>query len=272
MSINQPSSFFVDNLMVNIYPTRQLLGQAAAKAVATKILSLLAVQKTVRMIFAAAPSQNEFLEELCRMEGIDWSRVVAFHMDDYLGLPDEAGQRFSSYLKEHLFNRVHPGQVNYLVGPNSILIKSTSPDSISKEIAKVCDKYSQMLKEQPTDIVCMGIGENGHVAFNDPPVADFNDLQLVKLVKLEEICRLQQVHDGCFAKLEEVPTHALTLTIPALMAAHSIYCMVPGPTKREAVKRALEGAITTECPATILRKQTNATLYLDSASATGLHF
>jgi glucosamine-6-phosphate deaminase len=260
----------VDRLAVEIYQNRQIMGSIAAESVAKTLIDLQTKQKTIRMIFAAAPSQNEFLTTLSTIKGIDWSRVVAFHMDDYIGLPDDAPQRFSSFLKEHLFNLVHPGQVNYLVGPNSILTKSTSPDLISKEIAKGCDNYSQLLKEQPIDIVCMGIGENGHIAFNDPPVADFNDSQLVKLVELEEICRLQQVHDGCFAKLDEVPTHALTLTVPALMAAHWIYCVVPGPTKREAVKRTLEGTVSTECPASILRLHPHTELYLDWESAAGL--
>jgi glucosamine-6-phosphate deaminase len=260
----------VDHLMVEVYQTRKAMGEAAGVVVVERIKKLLAVQKTVRMIFAAAPSQNEFLATLSTAEGIDWSRVVALHLDDYLGLPDGAPQRFSSYLKEHLFNLVHPGQIHYLVRPNSILTKNTVPDIISKDIAEACENYSRLLKEQPIDIVCMGIGENGHVAFNDPPVADFNDPQLVKLVELEDRCRKQQVNDGCFTRLAEVPTHALTLTVPALMMAREIYCMVPGPTKRDAVKRTLEGTISTECPATILRRQEHAKLYLDLDSAAGL--
>lgn len=267
MNKNQVRNFKVDQLSVEIYQNRKLMGAAAAKAVAGTIIELQSKQRTVRMIFAAAPSQNEFLAELCATPGIDWSRVTAFHMDDYLGLSEDAPQRFSSYLKEHLFNRVRPGEVHYLIGPDSPLTKKSEPDSLKKEIEDTCKKYSLLLREQPIDIVCMGIGENGHIAFNDPPVADFHDPNLVKLVKLDERCRNQQVHDGCFPVIDEVPSYALTLTVPALMTAKWVYCMVPGPTKKEAVQKTLQDSISTQCPATILRRHKAAVLYLDLDSA-----
>jgi glucosamine-6-phosphate deaminase len=263
-------TFNVDKLTVEIHPARQSMGAAAAAAVAAKMRELLRTQTGIRMIFAAAPSQNEFLDALCRADGIDWSRVAAFHMDDYLGLPDAAGQRFSSYLKEHLFSKVRPGRVHYLIAPGSSLAKKVSPQSLSGAVDAACEEYSRLLREAPIDIICMGIGENGHIAFNDPPVADFNDPKWVKLVELEESCRMQQVHDGCFAGLDEVPTHALTLTVPVFTQAKWLYCMVPGPTKREAVRRCLCEEISTRCPATILRRHDHVRLYLDRDSAAGL--
>jgi glucosamine-6-phosphate deaminase len=264
-------TFNVDKLSVEIHSTRQAMGAAAGTAVAEKMRELLKTQNAIRMIFAAAPSQNEFLDSLCQANEIDWSRVVAFHMDDYIGLPDNAEQRFSSYLKEHIFNKVHPGQVHYLIGPNSPLTRKAPLETLMEAVTATCKSYSQLLCNQPIDIICMGIGENGHIAFNDPPGADFNDPELVKLVALEERCRLQQVHDGCFTNLDNVPTHALTLTIPNFIAAKWLYCMVPGATKHEAVGRSLNGEISPECPATILRNHNQARLYLDFDAAADLH-
>ncbi len=257
----------IDQLTLKIYPTRASMGAAAGNAVAGKMRELLKNQASVRMIFAAAPSQNEFLDTLCQAPDIDWSRVTAFHMDDYPGLPDSAPQRFSSYLKEHIFDRVHPGQVHYLINPGSPLGQKVPVTKIAEAIEQSCENYAKLLCEQPIDIVCMGIGENGHIAFNDPPVADFNDTRWVKWVELDQTCREQQVHDGCFPTLADVPTHALTLTIPALISAKWIYCMVPGSTKSKAVYGTVTEEIAPACPATILRRHEHAQLYLDSDSA-----
>jgi len=247
----------VDQLNVRVYDTRQAMGLAAAEDAARRMRSLLASQRRVRMIFAAAPSQNEFLASLGATEGLDWDRVEAFHMDDYVGLPEGAAQRFGTFLREHLFDRVKPGRVE--------LIRAEATD-----VEGECDRYEALLRESPIDIVCAGIGENGHMAFNDPPVADFADARWVKQVTLDEICRMQQVHDGAFATLAEVPRVALTLTIPALMAGQHIFCIVPGPTKIAAVRSTLRDAISTACPATIMRRHPQAILYLDRDSAAGL--
>jgi glucosamine-6-phosphate deaminase len=242
----------VDQLKVEVYADRRALGGAAGRRTAAKMKELLAVKPTIRMIFAAAPSQNELLETLVRSEGIDWSRVTAFHMDEYIGLPADAPQRFSRFLSERLFDLVKPGQVH--------LIDSSA--SIEEE----CNRYGRLISEAPIDIVCLGIGENGHIAFNDPPVADFNDPNVIKAVELDDACRQQQVNDGCFAAFGDVPTHALTLTIPTLMSGAHLFCAVPGPTKRAAVRRTLNGPISTECPATILRTHADCTLYVDTDS------
>ena len=246
--------FTVDRLQVRVYPDRESMGASVAADVAFTLKSLLDRQAQARVVFAAAPSQNEFLAALSRQPGIDWKRVVAFHMDEYVGLEPGSPQLFREYLRTHLFDCVQPGAV-HLIG-------------LSGDAHEEASRYARLIEEAPIDVVCLGIGENGHIAFNDPAVADFNDPLTAKVVELDEECRLQQVHDGCFATLEEVPRFAITLTIPALMSGRSLFCTVPGPTKRKAVARALRGPITPECPASILRTHPDCTLYLDAASAT----
>ena len=198
-------AFRCDRLQVRIYADRAAMGAAAAADAAALLKQLLSAQDTVRVIFAAAPSQNEFLDGLCRAEGIDWSRVTAFHMDEYVGLDEAAPQRFGNFLRRAIFDRLPFGQVHYLNG--------------NAPIDEECARYTALLRQAPVDMVFMGIGENGHIAFNDPPVADFADPVSVKAVELDGICRQQQVNDGCFAALEQVPTHALTLTVPMLLSA-----------------------------------------------------
>jgi len=240
----------VENLDVLRFTSRQAMGEAAGEAVAGWLRTRLAFQPQVRMIFAAAPSQSEFLATLTQAEGIDWSRVTVFHMDEYIGLEAKAPQRFSRFLCDALFDRVKPGNVHLIEGQG--------------DTQEICRHYTQLLAEAPIDAVCLGIGENGHLAFNDPPVADFNDPAIIKPVELDEICRQQQVNDGCFARLEDVPSRALTLTIPALMQAARLFCIVPGATKRQAVASTLYDPITVACPATILRQHADCTLYTDA--------
>ena len=209
------------------------------------------------MIFAAAPSQNEVLANLANDKEIPWGRVNAFHMDEYIGLDKDAPQGFGNFLCEHIFGIAPFKSVNY--------IRIDAPDADEE-----CRRYSELLQKNPMDIVVLGIGENGHIAFNDPPFADFNDDKLVKTVKLDEVCRNQQVNDGCFAKIDDVPTHALTLTVPALMSGKELYCIVPAKTKAKAVYETINGEVTDRCPASVLRTHKNATLYLDPDSASML--
>ena len=243
----------VDNLSVKIMDSRGEMGKAAAKDIHDTIIKLLAEKETINMIFAAAPSQNEALSSLVRYDDIEWPRINAFHMDEYIGLPDERAS-FGKYLRDHIFWLVNFRSVNYI-------------DYRAADPAAECERYSKLLAENPTDIVVMGIGENGHIAFNDPWVADFRDPAKVKTVKLDEICRNQQVNDGCFPDLESVPKEAVTLTCSTLAAASYQFCVVPAKTKAKAVKRTLEGEINEDCPATILRTLKAATLYLDQDSS-----
>jgi glucosamine-6-phosphate deaminase len=243
----------VEALEVRIYRNRQQLGAAAGQEVGAKIRVLLGQQAQLRMVFAAAPSQNEFLQTLSQEREIDWSRVSVFHMDEYLGLAPDAPQRFGRFLSDRLFTRVKPAQV-YLMD---------SANTVEAEIRR----YSALLAAAPIDIVCLCIGENGHLAFNDPGVANFRDPQLVKVVALDDTSHQQQVNDGCFARIQDVPAHALTLTIPALLAGKFLLCMVPGSTKRAAVHRALRGPISIACPASILRLHPGCILFLDRDSS-----
>lgn len=247
------SKFSVEKLKVNIFQDSAAMGVAAADAVERTINKLLEQKSEVRIIFAAAASQLEFLDSLVK-RNIDWSKVVGFHMDEYIGLDSQAPQLFGNFLREHIFDKVNFKKVHFLEAYNG-------------DPAKECERYSSLLTEKPIDIVCMGIGENGHLAFNDPHVADFNDPYLVKVVEMDEASRQQQVNDGAFKAFEEVPTTALTLTIPALLSAEYKFVIVPGELKANAVNRTLNGEITTECPASILRHTQDAELFLDGDSS-----
>lgn len=247
-------SFQRDLLTVNIFETRADMGQAAAKDIKACMLSLLDTRETINMIFAAAPSQNEVLAALVADTDIPWNRVNAFHMDEYVGLSPDAPQGFGHFLKAHIFGLVPFRSIHY------INISATDAET-------ECARYSALLQQYPTDIVVMGIGENGHIAFNDPPVADFNDPLAVKPVTLDDVCRNQQVHDGCFSHIDDVPQRAMTLTVPTLFAGKHLFCIVPAKTKAPAVYATLYGEISEKCPATILRRHQSASLYLDGDSS-----
>jgi glucosamine-6-phosphate deaminase len=241
-------------LDVRVYDTRLEMGAAAAELVSKKLQLLLDEQEFVNVIFAAAPSQNEFLQLLAVEKNIDWKRVNAFHMDEYLGLASDAPQGFGNFLKERLFSKLPFRSVNYI-------------DGNAGDIQEECRRYSELVLRHRADIVCMGVGENGHIAFNDPPVAHFSDVELVKVVELEQACRQQQVNDKCFDALNQVPLKAITLTIPALMSAKYIYCIVPGKTKAEAVYNTINQEVDEKYPSTIIRRHKNAILFLDRESS-----
>ncbi|MGC1241244.1 MAG: glucosamine-6-phosphate deaminase [Chryseosolibacter sp.] len=243
-----------DILTVRISENRPQLGADATALAAARLRKLLADREFLNIVFAAAPSQNEFLAALAKEKGIDWSRVRAFHMDEYIGLPEVAPQRFGNYLKKHFFDLVPLREVHFLQGD------AIDPDA-------ECRRYAELLIRYPVDVVFMGIGENTHIAFNDPHAAMFNDPHMVKVVDLDLACRQQQVNDGCFRRLEDVPQHALTLTIPALMKGDHIFCMVPGKTKAQAVYHTLKSNIHEQYPSTILRTHPSAILFIDQDSS-----
>jgi glucosamine-6-phosphate deaminase len=236
--------------------TRDKMGAVASSHIAAEIRYRLQSQETVRIIFAAAPSQSEMLHALAREQGVEWTRVEAFHMDEYIGLPDSAPQNFRLWLQREFFSRVPLGKI-VLIEPGR------DPQGCAFE-------YAKQLAANPIDIVCLGIGMNGHLAFNDPP-ADFNDSLDVKIVTLANASRQQQVEDGLFTSLEEVPTHAVSLTIPRLLRADRLFCCVPGRLKQNAVTRALTGSVDPSSPASILREHAGCTIYLDTESAAGLN-
>ena len=245
-----------DKLKVKIFESRAELGSAASQELAEKITELLKTREYINIIFASAPSQNEFLAELSKQD-IAWERINAFHMDEYVGLDKDASQGFGNFLRDRIFNKVNCREVNYLNG-NAF------------DIQEECERYASLLTKYPTDIVCLGIGENTHLAFNDPHVADFNDPLIVKVVDLDEDCRTQQVNDGCFARIDDVPTHALTITMPALVKSTFAYAIVPGKFKVNAIFHTLNSEISELYPSTILRRHDHVTLFLDEDSAAKL--
>jgi glucosamine-6-phosphate deaminase len=245
--------FIKDKLTVKIFENRTLMGEAVANAVAECINKLLNEQPFVNIIFGAAPSQNDFFASLLKKD-IDFSRINAFHMDEYINLGEDAPQGFGNFLKKYLFGLAPFKTVNYING-NSTDYKAE------------CLRYANLLKDFETDIVCLGIGENTHLAFNDPHVADINDPVFVKRVDLDQQCRTQQINDGCFKTLEEVPTHALTLTLPALLKAPYAFCTVPTDKKAQAIFHTINEEISDNFPSTLLRNHPNAILYLDDQSS-----
>lgn len=248
----QIKTIVTEALQTYVYDTRAAMGIAAGAAAAEAIGAVIARKGFANVIFAAAPSQNEMLAALLSSD-VDFSKVNAFHMDEYVGLGIEDPQSFARYLNDHVFSKASFASVHYI------------PAKGDAETA--CAAYTELLRENPPDVVCMGIGENGHIAFNDPPVADFNDPKTVKRVALDEICRRQQVHDGCFPSIDRVPKYALTLTVPALMSAQTLICTVPAATKSNAVEAMLKGPCGEICPATALRKHGDAKMFLDADSA-----
>lgn len=228
------------------------MGEAAGRKAEEQMLLCLKEKKEIRLITAAAPSQNEILKYLAESTLIDWSRVIAFHMDEYIGLPPDAPQGFGNFLRERLFSKIPLKKVHYLNG--------------GADPAEECRRYAALLKQKPIDIVLCGIGENGHLAFNDPPVADFADPLTVKVVNLDSVCRNQQVHDGCFSALKLVPRRALTLTIPVLLGAAHVICTAPGSTKAAAAGCMVKGPVSVKCPASILRLHRDCSIFLDFES------
>ena len=247
-------TFQADALPVRVHTDQRNLAIEAAATAREFLVRTLASNGHASVILATGNSQIQFLQALAELGGVDWSRVTLFHMDEYLGIDASHPASFRRYMRERVADRFLPRQFHYLEGDTLLPLRE-------------CERYSQLLMAQPIDLCCLGIGENGHLAFNDPPVADFNDPYQVKLVKLDEACRQQQVGEGYFPNLEAVPQYAFTLTIPMLCSARQMLCIVPEQRKAQAVKAALKGPVSTECPGSFLRRQSHCTLFLDSQSA-----
>jgi glucosamine-6-phosphate deaminase len=252
-SINK---FYKDKLQVNIYEDKSQMGSAAANFVAENLRKAIKNNGSATLILATGASQFSFLESFTQ-EDLDWKKISVFHLDEYVGISDEHPASFRNFLKERIINTVKPGQTYFLNG---------DANNLKEEI----EKYETLLQKHPIDVACIGIGENGHIAFNDPPVADFNDSRLVKVVKLDEASRKQQVGEGWFSSLKEVPKEAITLTIPAIMNCRTISCVVPEKRKAQAVYNTLNKKISTSCPSTILRNHSDTVLFLDKDSASSI--
>jgi len=245
----------VGEIKVCVYPDKKSLGEAAADHVAAILTEAIVARGRAVAVFATGASQFDFLAALRGRSGIDWRRVIAFHLDEYVEMPPDHPASFRRYLREHLFDAVQPGEIHFLAGD------AADPKA-------ECERYGRLLTQKgPADVACIGIGENGHIAFNDPHVADFNDAAMVKVVDLDEACRRQQYGEGWFATLDDVPKLALTQTIPAILSARAISCVVPEQRKAKAIWNALLGPIAPSCPASILRRHPNCVLYLDPESA-----
>ncbi len=236
-------------LKVHVYPTRNEMGEGAGKRIEEIINEVIRENGEARVIFASAPSQNEMLNYLKKTK-IDWSKVVGFHMDEYVGINKKAPQSFTKFLEDRLIQYIPIGKWYPFGG--------TTP-TVEEDL----ELYTKLLTEKPIDLVILGIGENGHLAFNDPAFCDFNDPLTVKVVSLDEVCRNQQVNDGCFERIDLVPKEALTITIPPLLKCKKKVAVVPGPTKKYAIKNTLLGEISEACPASILRNSPNSELYVD---------
>jgi glucosamine-6-phosphate deaminase len=242
---------------IEIHKSRADMGAAAARRFQQLVTQTVAAKSACRVIFGCAPSQDEFFSALVAEAGANsaaWKRVEVFHMDEYVGLPSDSGQNFRSYLRTHFLDRVPTAGFH--------LIRGEAPSP-----AEEAKRYAALLGSGPVDIIAMGFGENGHVAFNDPPVADFADPLLVKVVEMDAACRQQQVNDGCFPDLKQVPRSAITITIPVFARAGNLCAIVPGPRKARAVRNAFLGPIGPACPATILRTHPHAEAFLDQDSA-----
>ena len=246
-------SFHTDALEVRVHPTQAQMASDAAHLAQSHLRETLARQDQASVILATGNSQIQFLDALVALGGIEWSVVTLFHMDEYLGIDAKHPASFRRYMRERVESRLRPKVFHYLAGDALLPLAE-------------CERYARLLAAQPIDLCCLGIGENGHLAFNDPPVADFADPYKVKLVKLDRACRQQQVGEGHFPNLDAVPQFAFTLTIPTLCSARRMLCIVPEQRKAPAVKDALRGPISTTCPASFLRRQSHCTLFLDAES------
>ena len=243
-------NFVVDSLRVRVYATQDLLVQDAAREVESYLRQVLMAQSRATAILATGNSQIQFLQQLAKMGGVDWSRITLFHMDEYLGLSADHPASFRHYMRERVAGLVQPKVFHYLEGDAWLPIKE-------------CERYAQLLRAQPIDLCCLGIGENGHLAFNDPHVADFDDPETVKPVEIDDTSRHQQVRDGAFRAFEDVPRLALTVTMSAIVRSRALSVVVPGAQKAEAVRCTLDGPIETSCPASALRRHPDAVLFVD---------
>lgn len=245
-------TFLIDTLQVRSFATRAEMDLSAGSEAGRAILDAIASRGRARVILASAPSQTGFLKALLACE-IPWEKVDIFHMDEYVGIDATHPASFRHYQQEHVLGHIRPAVFHG--------IRGEAEDSFGE-----CARYTRLLREAPIDVVCAGIGENGHLAFNDPP-ADLDDPESVKVVELDLACRQQQVNDGCFPDLASVPKTAITLTVPALLSGGRMFVIVPGPRKASAIRQTLRGPVHGECPASALRLHPAAILYIDAESA-----
>jgi glucosamine-6-phosphate deaminase len=244
-------------MKVRVYPTAKAAGLAAAESVAAALRELDAVRNAVGIIFATGTSQFETLRAMTSIPDLPWKKVHGFHMDEYIGIDENHPASFRRYLREKLTSRVSMAAFHEM-------------DGSASDLEKVRREYMEKLSANNPQICLLGIGENGHLAFNDPHEADFDDPEPMKIVTLDRACRQQQLAEGWFPSFDQVPKHALTPTIPTLLKVSRLVASVPGKRKAAAVRRTLQGPISVHCPATILRTHPDVTICLDEESASAL--
>jgi glucosamine-6-phosphate deaminase len=246
-------TFFCDRLEVRVFGDRGEAGAAGAETAAGIMREQIGRAGRAAVVFASAVSQDPFLAAL-RAQEIDWPRITAFHMDEYAGMSGDHPASFRRFLRERLFDHVPVAAFHQL-------------DGEAADAEAECERYAGLLRRAEPCLAIMGIGENGHLAFIDPPVCDFGDPRDVRAVELDDVCRMQQVHDGAFARLEDVPRRALSLTVPFFLRVPRALVFVNGEHKSAAVRAALEGPVVEACPASALRRHPSAILFLDVAAA-----
>ena len=253
----QVKYFQVEAMKVEVHPSRAAAGAAAALASAEALEKLEQTRGSIGVIFATGASQLATLDAITSIDKLPWDRIRGFHMDEYIGISADHPASFRRYLREKLTHKVKMKEFFEVDG------SAPNPEQTAQE-------YAAKLRSADPQLCLLGIGENGHLAFNDPPVADFNDPLDVKIVHLDAVCRQQQVAEGWFKRSEDVPARAITLTIPALFRVPKLIVSVPGSRKAAIMRRTIEEPISTECPATILRTHPDVTVYLDVDSAAEL--
>ena len=246
-------TFYKEKLRVEIFRETKEMGSASASFVESNLKKAIDEKGSASLIIGTGASQFPFLEEFL-LKDLDWTKISLFHLDEYIGISDQHPASFRRFLRELVARKVNPRNVHYLNG-----------DAVN--VAAEIKRYEKLLKENPVDVACIGIGENGHIAFNDPGVADFDDPEYLKVVELDKACRKQQVGEGWFPTIDDVPAKAITLTITAIMDCKVLSCSVPDERKADAVYKTLMREINTSCPASILRRHNNAVLFLDRFSA-----
>lgn len=238
---------------IHILDNPQELGKAAGKAAAEYIKQSIRKKGSANIILATGTSQFETLRQLVAEEGIDWSSVTMFHLDEYIGLPESHPASFRKYLKERFIRKIPPLKAAYLINGE------TDP-------AQECKRLGDLIKQHPVDLALVGIGENGHLAFNDPP-ADFDTEEAYIIASLDPKCREQQMNEGWFSNLDEVPARAISMSVNQILRSACLICSVSDRRKARAVKDSIEGPIGTQTPASILRQHANCIFFLDAGSA-----
>ncbi|MBW1639713.1 glucosamine-6-phosphate deaminase [Microbacterium resistens] len=248
-------NFMAGKLAVEVHDTEREMGEAAARRAAAVIRDAVDARGAARVVIATGNSQYAFTDAL-RAQDVPWGAVTVFHMDEYVGIDEDHPASFQRWIRERIEDPLRPARVEYIGGQGDAEAEAA--------------RYEGLLRAEPLDLVCMGIGENGHLAFNEPHEARFDDPRWARVITLRPESRRQQVGEGHFPTIDDVPAQAISLTIPALLSARHVQVCAPEPRKADAVRATVTEPISPACPATILRETPHATLFVDASSASRL--